>query len=91
MEHVEDNTPALEEMITLGQALARLEKNRDFKKIVENLFLKDGADILTQNLWKVKDREKLYEEYMARSLLHKHFEMIRNDAISAAEELKDDV
>lgn len=88
MEQVDNNTPALKEIIALGDALARLKRNKDFKKIVSEMYLSGGADMLTRNMWKVKDKQVIFEEYQARSLLYKHFEMIENDAADAIEELK---
>jgi len=88
MEQVKNDTPALEDIISLGESLSRLKKNRDFKRIISELYLTGGADMLTQNLWKVKDKSVLFEEYAARSLLYKHFEMIENDAMSASDEIR---
>lgn len=79
--------------IELGLALQRLKKNKDFKKIILGMYLEDGSNIITQNLWKVKYRpngnmDLINDELTARSLLYKFFEEIEGKHLDAIEEIK---
>jgi hypothetical protein len=87
MEQVDNYTQQLNDMVSLGESLQRLKKNKDFKKIVAELYLSDGADILTKNLVRVKDRENLMEQFVARSWLYDHFDRIDDEYSKALEEL----
>lgn len=94
-EQVEYNTQELESIqndIALGDALDRLMKNKDFKKIILDMYLKDGADMLTRNYWKIKHRENGKLEFLqdgitARSMFYGFMEDIQTNANGAREEL----
>ena len=49
-----DETSQLESDLDLGNALARLKNNRDFKRLFLKMYLGDGAIMLTKNLKKIK-------------------------------------
>lgn len=93
-EQVEYNTHELESLqsdITLGDALERLMKNRDFKKLITEMYLETGSNMLTQNYWKVKHRENgkldfIQDGLIARSMLYGFFEDIKNNANGARAE-----
>lgn len=94
-EQVEYNTQELESLqndIALGDAMDRLVKNRDFKKLVLDMYLKDGANMLCQNYWKIKHRKEGNLEFIqdgiqARSMFYGFMEDIQNNANGARYEL----
>ncbi len=78
--------------IELNASLGRLMKNRDFKKLVLDMYLRDGAVLLTKNLWKVKSKRDanmsvIDDAFIARSLLYGFFEDIERNANDAVEAL----
>lgn len=87
MEQVENYTQQLNDMIELGESLQRLKKRKDFKRVIGDLYLSDGADILTRNLTRVKDEDKIIEQLKARSWLYDHFDRIDDDLLKAREEM----
>ena len=95
MEQVDYNTQELEVMqgdIALGDAMDRLMKNRDFKKLILDMYLKDGANMLMKNYWKIKHRENGKLEFIqdsinARSMLDGFIEDVQSNAIGARQEI----
>ena len=86
MEQVDNEyTQQLNDMISLGESLERLKKNRDFKRLILDMYLKDGSDILTRNLTRVNDKELLFEQFKARSWLYDHLDRIEDDYNTALE------
>lgn len=75
--------------IELAEALTRLQKNRDFKKIVQELFLDGGSQNLTKNLVVVKDKEEIIEQIKARGYLYRFFMDIQHSGESALMTLKE--
>lgn len=73
--------------IELAEALSKLYKNKDFKKIVLEGFLESGSTYLTKNLTKVKPefKETIYEEMSARSIFWKYLDSIEEEARSIIE------
>lgn len=78
----------LQEDIQLSEALIRLKENKDFKKLIEELYLDSGAINLTKNLAVVEKEEKIIEQYKARSWLYRFFIDIENNGLAAVEALK---
>lgn len=82
---------SLQADVALGDALDRLVKNRDFKKLILDMYLKDGADMLTRNYWKIKHRENGKLEFIqdginARSMLYGFMEDVQTNAMGARAE-----
>jgi len=85
----------LEEDLALNDALQRLMKNRDFKKIVLEMYLKDGSVMIMKNLAKIKYRkeanmEVINDALIARSLLDGFFGDIERNAKDAVEALREE-
>lgn len=74
--------------IKLGDALARLKKNKDFKLIIQDLFLDGGSISLAKNLVVLKDREKTIEQIAARGYLYRLLMEIEYSAEQALFELQ---
>lgn len=92
MEQVVD-IPELQEDIELGQALQKLKKNKDFKKIFLDMYLNDGSNYLTSNIAITKNREAVYEQLIARSWLYRFIHEIEaraNDAALMLEQLNEE-
>lgn len=79
----------LQQDIDLADALKRLKENKDFQKLIEELYLDGGAIQLTKNFVLVNDRESLVEQYTARSWLYRFLYEIEDNGITAIEALKD--
>lgn len=94
-EQVEYNTHEIESLqsdIALGDKLDRLMKNKDFKSLILEMYLKEGSNMLTQNYWKVKHRnggnlEFINDGLTARSMFYGFMEDIQNNANGARQEL----
>jgi len=78
-----------QEDIELGESLARLQKNKDYKRIIKDLFLDGGSINLTKNMVVVRDKEEIVEQIKARSYLYRFLMDIENQAIASIEALKD--
>ncbi len=80
MEQVQGYTPeeiqVIQDNVALGEAMNRLLKNKDFKKLFVKMFYEDGNQMLVNNLIKVKDKDKLYEQLVARSWFNGYIENI---------------
>lgn len=90
MEQGENIIPELQENIKLGESLARLRKNKDFKLLITNMFLDEGAKFLTINTTLAKDRDAVMEQLISRSWLYRFLDEIERDAknsILALEEI----
>lgn len=70
-EQVETNTQELQVIVDRAEKLKRLQKNRDFKEIIQGMYLDDGSKFLVKNLNRLKDDQKqsLIREMEARSAL----------------------
>jgi len=84
----------VESDLELGQSLARLKNNRDFKKLILKMYLEDGAIMLTKNLKKIKYNSNakmdiINDEYIARSSLYGFMDDIEANALSGAEYMKE--
>ena len=89
-----DEISQLESDLELGQALSRLEKNRDFKRLISKMYLEDGAIMLTKNYCTIKHRDSgkmmiIEDELAARSLLMKFLSDIKENANGAGMVLKE--
>jgi len=78
--------------IDINKSLERLMKNKDFKKIILDMYLRDGAVLLTKNLWKIKTKKDanmdiINDAFISRSLLYGFFEDIERNANDALEAL----
>lgn len=78
-----------EQDIKLGEAVARLRKNRDFKKVVEELYLDGGAINLAKNINVVKDQDEVVNQIKARGYLYRFLMEIEHNAEASIEALKD--
>lgn len=95
MEQVDYNTQELESLqndMALGDCLDRLMKNRDFKRLILDMYLKDGSDMLTRNYWKIKHREGgkldfIQDGIIARSMLYGFMEDVQHNADGARQEI----
>ena len=81
------NVQAYEADIKLGEALARLEKNKDYKLIINDLILAGGAIKLTENLVNAKDQSKIVQQLLARSWMYKALSDIKDNHESAKYEI----
>ena len=73
--------------LELAESLSRLYKNKDFKKIVQEGYLENGAVFLTKNLKKVKTdiEPAIIEEMAARSIFWRYLDGIEEEARSILE------
>lgn len=73
--------------IELAESLKKLQKNKDFKKIILEGYLEAGANNLMRNITKVKDEYKpaIVEEITARSIFAKFMDSIEEEAASIIE------
>lgn len=73
--------------IELAESLKRLQKNKDFKKIILEGYLENGSTYLTKNLTKIKPeyKESIVEEMTARSILWRYIDNIEEEARSILE------
>lgn len=87
------NTPtevqALNADIELGEAVKRLRKNKDFKKIIQGMYIDDGAKYLMQNYSVAKNRDSVEEQIMSRSHLYRFLSEVESSGDQALIELKD--
>ena len=79
--------PELQEDIKLGEALKRLQKNKDFKALITEMYLDEGVKYLTTNIPVVRDREKAYEQITARGHLYRYLHEIESKALGAEQAL----
>ena len=89
-----DEISQLESDRELGQALSRLERNRDYKKVIQSMYLDGGAITLTKNLKTTSDRpngnvQNLFAQLAARSDLYSFIGKIKEDGYAAAQVLSD--
>lgn len=77
--------------IKLGEALTRLEKNKDFKLIIKELFLDGGAINLTRNITAIKEdkQHNVVEQIKARGHLYRFLMELQANADSAKEAMLD--
>jgi len=83
--------PELQEDIKLGEALKRLQKNKDFKLLISEMYLDEGVKYLTTNIPVVKDKEKAFEQITSRGHLYRYLHEIEtkaNGAIVALAEIE---
>jgi hypothetical protein len=73
--------------IELAECLSRLQKNKDFKKLITEGYLESGSMFLTRNLTKVKPEfeDKVVLEMKARSILMSYMDSIEEEARSILE------
>ena len=76
-----------ESKLELAESLKKLQKNKDFKKIIQEGFLEDGSKFLTRNLTKVKEEfeDGIIEEMKARSIFWRYMDDILEEANSIME------
>ncbi len=80
------------EVISKGEAAQRLLKNKDFKSIVLELYLKETMAGLSHSLatqYKPEMRQAITEQILARGHLNNFINMIIDDANRAVLELRD--
>ena len=75
--------------IKLGEAITRLKKNKDFKLVINDLFLEGGAINLTKNINMVKDEEIVVNQIKARGYLYRFIMELEDNANGAREALLD--
>ena len=83
-----DEISQLESDLELGNKLARLKKNRDFKDLFIKMYLEDGALMLTKNLKKLKynknaNMDIIDDAFIARSDVYGFMEDIEENARNA--------
>lgn len=99
---IEQHIAEQQKHIDLNADLERLKKNKAFKNIVQNVFIKNGKDYLWDNIRDHKELdlvekgsvregniEKFETELQARLILERFFERIKEDAEHAAESIKE--
>lgn len=88
---IEQATAMLQHRVQMGEALAKLMKNKEFKKIILESYLEQGAINTVRNLGKIKEeyKDQLVKEMEARSGLWKHLDKIQEDAESAKLDLQE--
>jgi len=74
--------------IEMADALKRLRNNKDFKKIVQELFLDGGCINLTKNIVVVKDKDEIVEQIKSRGYLYRFLMEIENAGASALEAIR---
>jgi hypothetical protein len=87
-EITEINTYTLD--IELAESLKRLRKNKDFKRIIEELYLDGGSINLAKNIVVVKSQEDLVDQIKARGWLYRFLMEIEDAGYAAIEALKED-
>ena len=92
MEQVETNytqeeVEYLNESIELGKSLDKLKKNKEYKKIIDSLFVEDATNMLVRNISYSKNKEDIYSQLEARSWFMRHIETIESNAINASQAL----
>lgn len=75
--------------IKLGESLARLKKNKDFKAVIQDLFLDGGAVNLTKNINVVKNQDEVIEQIRSRGYLYRFLMEIEQNHNGAVQELID--
>lgn len=90
MEQDVNITPELQEDIKLGDALRRLRKNKDFKLLIDELYLDTGIKHLVTNIPVVNSRESVHEQLTARSYLYRYLLEIEQNALSAIMALEEE-
>lgn len=78
-----------QEDIELGETLKRLQENKDYQKLIKELFLDGGSINLTKNFVVVRDKEEIVEQIKARSYLYRFLIDIENNAYASIEALKE--
>ena len=79
----------INDAIELGEELAKLRKNKAFKKIIEDLYLDGGSINLAKNINVVKNQEAVVEQIKSRGFLYRFLMEIEEDHINAIEALKE--
>lgn len=82
----------LEQQVSRGEAIQRLLKNKDFKQVILESYLKDtmiglGHQMSTQH--KPEIRQAISEQILARGILQNFLNMMLDDANRAATELRE--
>lgn len=80
----------LQNDIALAESVARLRKNKDFKKVIQELYLDGGAINLAKNINVVKDKDEVIDQIRSRGYLYRFLMEIEEAGISAIESLKED-
>ena len=88
--------------IELGRSLSNLEKNPDFKKIINDIYIGEGTKILWDNIRLYEEADMLDKgsvraenigkfkvEIQARLILKRFFDIVRIDADNAPEALQE--
>jgi hypothetical protein len=73
--------------IKLGEALVRLEKNKDFKLIIRELFLDGGSVNLAKNINVVKNQDEVIEQIRSRGYLYRFLMELEANHLDAINEL----
>lgn len=73
--------------LELAECLVRLQKNKDFMKVIGKAYLEDGTKFLTRNMTKVKEEVKpeIIKELEARSNLWKFLDGVEEASRSILE------
>ena len=82
----------LEQQVSRGEAIQRLLKNKDFKQVILESYLKDtmiglGHQMSTQH--KPEIRQAISEQILARGILQNFLNMMLDDANRAATDLRE--
>lgn len=102
LQNIEQLIEAQNQSIELGRSLANLEKNPDFKTLINDIFIEEGkkilweniklyeeADLLDKGTARVENIEKFKTEIQARLILKRFFDIVKNDAEGAEDQLKE--
>jgi len=73
--------------IKLGEALVRLEKNKDFKLVIRELFLDGGSVNLAKNINVVKNQDEVIEQIRSRGYLYRFLMELEANHLDAMNEL----
>lgn len=82
----------LEEAVTRGEAINRLIKNKDFKSIILESYLKDtliGLGHQLSSQYKPEMRQAITEQILSRGNLQSFLQMMLDDAARASNELSE--
>ena len=82
----QEELEVLQHDVELGEALGRLYKNRDFKKLIVGLYMEDGEKFLIRNLPVAKDRTSIVEQMLSRGWFFRFLKDIEDSANSALAE-----
>lgn len=83
------DTGMYQQEIQLAESLKRLKQNSDYKLLIEELFLDNGAINLAKNINVVRDKDEIIEQIKARGYLYRFLMDIENDGIASIEALKE--